>query len=1188
MRFYLLLFSAMLSLNVWADEPVKGLLSEIRLNESNEELNQAKSFDSEVMITRTENKAIDSLKVIIKKKAGTSEEADLLYRLAELYMRRSKSGRFFDLDQSSSNKLKSLGLANQKAFEALKQASQIYAQILTKFPHYHDLDYVLFNNALAQAQLKDAEKAKKNYLQLISQFPNSELVADALLEVGEIFYQQQNFSTALQKFKEIEKFPESKAYPYGLYKSAWCYYNLKNTDDGIKQLLSVVKQNPANADDRKKYNLRKEALRDLTLFVGETLAADQVLGFFKKICTEDELGDVMFGLASLYESHSRFKEISIFVDEFIDAFPKNSQSPKLYTKLIDSFETLKQRDTVIKKLTQMARFCSDNEKNQDCHSEFKRISLEISKKWWDIWLKNKSNQEFSVLTEKAFENLLSIDSKETPDSTSRYAFAELLFQQNKFDRSAEQYEIVSLHPQLAPNLKHDSLYGALFSIEKLLEKKEDSKLTLKQKELGLRYVTEFRTGEHYESIVFKLGFIAYSQGDREQALAWLDPLIKSSKTVELREKAEDITLDIYNIKKDFVKIRALADSFKEKTLKPDRNVSLTKISEEAHYAQVQVDIKTLKPAGQIAALLAFSKEHQKTQLGQESYWQAISTAYSNALDVQGAELSVTYVKIYPDDSRNNDALKDAAKAFVDSAHFAQAIETLNLISKRVPTSTLANTELVCDLQKIQGGKSETRECYQSLLKISPASSQSAIIGKLLKTFSETKSAEYVNLQNTILKSDIEPFATQILIQKANDILARGDSKQAFSMSLKINARNVDEDKRAGARLIQAKVLENEFVSQSVKAREDKLAMVIAMKTEKLDKSFTAYSSAIKMSKDENIQREALTGITRLYTHFIESIGKMPLPDSLSNADQAALKTELNKVVQPFAEKRRATQEKLAQLSALPIDEIKGQNWASLSVKDSYETPLVLPSAQMLKTYYPSEPSVATSEMNSLLKDKKYAQAEEKALQLTQEREQRPLGLYYLSLIAENQQNTDKAQWLINKSLEIKANFAPALYQKAKVLYSVEGLNSSLQYFGKFLITNENHIESRLMLALKSFSDRDFKKVNSEFSRFAFEDIYNYGVDLIYVESKLQVGETENALKLAEASMQKNPERVNLDLELARIYESYLFNKEKSNFYYNKALGKAKSPELVNWLNKKIEFLKTNKNNQITSNVGGEL
>jgi tetratricopeptide (TPR) repeat protein len=1169
-----------------AVEETKGLLSEIRLND-NEDQNQNKSFTSEVMITKAENKAIESLKNIIKKKTGTREEADLLYRLAELYMRRAKSGRFFDLDKSSENKLKSLGLHAEKARDGLKQAIQIYNQIQSKFPHYHDLDYVFFNSALAHSQLKETEVAKKNYLQLISQFSTSELVPDALLEVGELFYQQQNFHAALEKFKDIEKYPESRAFPYGLYKSAWCYYNLKNTEAGINQLLLVVKQNPPDAGDSRKYNLRKEALRDLTLFTGETLPAADLLGFFKKICTEDELGDVIAGMTDLYESHSRYKEISVFVDEFIDRYPHHKQTPKLFSKLVETLETLKLRDKVIKKLADMGSFCKD-EKNPDCKTEFKRVSLDISKKWWDIWLKNKSNTEFSVLTEKAFENLLSQDNPESPDFTSRFAFAELLFQQNKFDRAAEQYEQVSLQKQPTAAIKHDSLYGSLFSVEKQLEKKENSDLTEKQKQLALRYINEFPKGEHFEEVVFKLGFIAYSQTQHDLALSYFNSLFKSVKDEVLREKAEDLVLDIYNIKKDYVTIRKLADSFTEKTKKADRKLNLAKISEEAHYADVQKNAKELASDKQIDLLLSFSNEHQKTKLGQDSYWQSISVAYANKLDVRGAELSLNYVNQYPSDKRNVDALKESVKAFIDAGHLSSAVKTLQVLAEKDPANAEKNTQLMCDLWQIQASNTDARRCYQNLLKITSKENKPAVMGKLLKTFTDTNSSEYQELQRNILAADIEPYATQILIRQAKAILEKGDAKQAFSMSLKINARPVSEDQRAEARMIQARILENEFVSQSVKSREDKMAMVLAMKTEKLDKSFTAYSSAIKMAKDEKIQAEGLRGIVRLYTHFIDSIGHMPMPATLAQADQDALKNELAKVVQPFSEKLKSTIAKLNELGETAVSSSvrepasTAMNWNSLRPESVYEPSVQYPAANKLSTLF-----LADSEINSLIKEKKLKKAEEKALQLTRTQEKRPQGLYYLSVIAEAEQNTDKSLWYVNKALDNKTDFAEAQYQKAKVLYSVEGFNSAFKYFEKALNTLENQTESRLMVALKAFSDRDFKKANEEFSRFSNDQLYNYGVDLIFAESKLQTGDAENALKVVESSFQKNPERVEPDLVFAKIYEGYLFNKEKTGFYYKRALGKAKTADQQNWLNKKLEFLKLNKNNQITSYVGGE-
>ncbi len=75
------------------DKNTKGLIPEVRIGTGSEAENEQKAFSSEIMITRSENKAIESLQGILKKKKGSREEADLWYRLAELYLRRPKAGR---------------------------------------------------------------------------------------------------------------------------------------------------------------------------------------------------------------------------------------------------------------------------------------------------------------------------------------------------------------------------------------------------------------------------------------------------------------------------------------------------------------------------------------------------------------------------------------------------------------------------------------------------------------------------------------------------------------------------------------------------------------------------------------------------------------------------------------------------------------------------------------------------------------------------------------------------------------------------------------------------------------------------------------------------------------------------------------------------------------------------------------
>jgi len=1209
----LILASTTLS-SAFAAPDTKGLLPEVKLNSDSEDKNQETAFKSEVMITKAENKAIESLTNILKKKKGAPDEPDIYYRLAELYMRRAKSGRFFDLNERFDKKLNNLGVTNQKSIDALKNAIVIYNKIEKDFPKYREMDAVLFNNAMAHFQVKQVERAKELYIKMIAIAPKSNLMPDALLESGEIFYNQQNFSAALEKFKKVEAYPNSKAYPYAIYKSAWCHYNLKETEQGIEKLQVVLKNNPANSGDTKKYNLRKEALRDLTLFVGESIPPEQLYTFFKKITTEDELGEVILNLTSLYESHSRFKEVSIFVKEFIERHPNNVHVPKSYARLIETNETLKKRDDVISYLKKMGEFCKTEvaaQAAEQCQSEFRKASLDISKKWWEIWLKNKKHNEFSKLTEQAFEILLSNEDPLKPDSASRYAYAELLFQQDKFEQASQNYEDVSNQKGLDKTRAHDSLYGALYSLEKLMAQKnknDDPVFVEKQKALVSRYIQSFPNGEHTESLQFKLGFIAYKQQDYDKSLKALTPFAQSAKNKDLKHKAEDIILDIYNIRKDYTTIQKFAQNASLKSTDQKRKATLNTLVEEANYSQIQKDSESLDINKKIQLLKQFATQHKNSKLSKDALWQSVSLAYSNGFDVVGADLSQQYRAQYPDDKKNLDATKEALKAYIEAGQLKKAIQTSRDLAQLEPNKAIAHFELSCDLQRVNSQLPEARGCYKALFDKVEKNKKSELLSKLMKSFGDRKNvAELESIENQIMRENIEPYATQLLIDKSKKLLQSGKATEAFNLSMKANSRPVDADIRAEARLIQAQVLEKEFVEQSVKARESKFAAVLAMKTEKLDKAFTAFSTSIKMSKSDKIQAQGLQGIDRLYAHFIEAITNMPIPASLAPEEQKALKNELVKMTSPFEEKRKANLVQLRKLSTLSTGDSEKINWADYSIEKTVEPRIRFPSVDQLAAFLPQKFGISESGFNRLpasekkcdvnqisatsiggcIQNKKWNDAESIAYRLTEVKEQRPVGLYYLSVIADGQKEQDKALWMIEKALAQDQENSLYNYQKGKVLYSVEGINSALPFFEKVLDMKKQSKELSVMAALKSFSDRDYITASEEFARLNTEELYNYGVAEVYVESMVQKGETEAALKLAQKLVNSGAASVDMYLEQARILEQFAINKESAIGVYQKAITRSISSEQKDWIKRKIEFLKTNKNSQISSNVSGE-
>ncbi|MEQ1723971.1 MAG: hypothetical protein ABL930_12405, partial [Pseudobdellovibrio sp.] len=566
----------------------------------------------------------------------------------------------------------------------------------------------------------------------------------------------------------------------------------------------------------------------------------------------------------------------------------------------------------------------------------------------------------------------------------------------------------------------------------------------------------------------------------------------------------------------------------------------------------------------------------------DSYWQAISLSYSKGLDVLGAGLSLNFIKQYPEDKRKLDALKEAAKTYIDSGNIKLAINTLKDLSQTDHLNSLQHQEVICDLLKVSLQLAEARKCYKNVFSSSDKAKKVGVLAKMMKTFEEQSGTEYQELQNQILSSNIEPFATEILILQAQKLLEQKNYIGAFNLSLKINARPVEADIRAEARLIQARILEQEFINQSVKTNQSKFSLVVAMKTEKMDKAFTAYSSAIKMSKTDSVQLRGLQGIDRIYTHFIDSLNNMPLPESLSAGDKKSLKSELVQLTLPFAEKRKNNNQSLKQISKLSASEDHDIVWDEYSIENSIEPRIKYPEASKLKNHYPTK----TPDFNSLLKNRKFAEAEKIALEISSTKEKRAQGLYYLGLIAEAQGEYDKSLWMLEKAGQIE-NSALVNYAKAKVLFSVKDINTSLDFFAKVFDIREQLSEVRIVYAIKCFSDGDYIKASDEFSRLSAEQIYTYGVDILHIDSVLLKGDSVAALKLADTYSSYKADRLDLLLEQARIYEYFAVNKETASLYYQKALKQSGDIGQQVWLKKKIEFIKNNKNNQLTSYVGGK-
>lgn len=382
MKFFNLVIASLISLSLvqsYADTKKKkpAVLDKLKFKAGEEQKNDVRALQTEVLISRSEELAISQVKKLIKKYKGMVVEADLQLRLAELYMRRAKTERFFELNRESDVIVNLAPKKVQKASSKKMVASaiQIYDYIEKKYPQYDKIDQVVFNNAFARQQVGQIKTAEEKYWRVIHKYSYSFLVPDCHLAIGEMAFRQKRFAHALDHFNAIKKYPDSRVYPYGLYKGAWTLYNLRKTDEAMSALEQVVEYGKMVEKEGldARLDLRKEALSDMTLFYSEIYAAKNAYNYFKKQAKLDEVGELILKLARIYERHSLYENKDIILRDYVKENPQNIIVPQIYDQLVWNYESMKERTKVVAQLKDFSALClptsrwsvqRNNEKNK--------------------------------------------------------------------------------------------------------------------------------------------------------------------------------------------------------------------------------------------------------------------------------------------------------------------------------------------------------------------------------------------------------------------------------------------------------------------------------------------------------------------------------------------------------------------------------------------------------------------------------------------------------------------------------------------------------------------------------------------------------------------------------------------------------------------------------------------------------
>ncbi len=882
------------------------IIKKLQLKNDDEKGNEIKSAKAEYLIRKSEIKAINQLKSLIKKNRGKNIEPDLLFRLTELYMRRVKAERFFEVHRKSNIVVALLPKIVKKASSKkyIKKSIKIYDYIMKKFPKYSQMDVILFNNAFARQEVADYKSSEKIYWRIIKHHKDSELIPDAHLAIGEIAFMDKRFKHALQHFNAIKKYPKSKVYPYGLYKSGWALYNLNQAKKGIIQLEKVVQFSRNLKVKKSNFNLLSEALRDLTIFYQEVYEAKDAYTYFAKVAKTDELAEVLLRLSSIYKGHSKYEAVDSILGEFNNKHQNHERTPEVLDELTWNFESLRKREKAQSYLVKLDNFCKKI-KDEDCDERILDTSLTLGHKWRNLWVKNNKNELFGPPSETAFRIYLSRMPLNKESLDVRYLLAEMLFARNKFRESSNEYFMLGQN-DLDKKRKHDSAYASIVSLQKATKDKWNEEDHNNYNKLADYYLAVFKSGQYRLDVEFKKALIPYEKNNFDVAKKIFYKLGGLFPTEKKGLKSQDLYLDILNNDKDYSGIKEYSKSLIGKSKNKKRTTELQKVYEQAYFLQIQDIEKASNYINAFNEYEKFTNENPKSPLAIKALWNSALMQVKRKLPLKAAKQYEKFYKTYPKSPEAKDSLLQAANLYEEISDLKNSARVLVQLSKIDKSNSTKWLQIAAEYYYVEEKFSESLKLFKSLSESKNNKIKHSAVAKIIMIINnlkrESKDIKQIQeLMDVIYKNGNLNQKHYSLIEKTNKLYKQKKYKAANKLANTINKSSTDPSIKSQATFIQANIAKIALQKHSLKTTIARIADTLELKIKRLDNAQNLYLQTIKYANPEN-NAKAMYNLALCYKDYISSLENMPTPRGLPADQVQGFKDEIATIISPIEDK----------------------------------------------------------------------------------------------------------------------------------------------------------------------------------------------------------------------------------------------------------------------------------------------
>jgi len=474
----------------------------------------------------------------------------------------------------------------------LKEAEALYIELHEKHPNFRRMDLVTYLIGFAAKEAGREDAAMQKFEEVIKRFPNSTLVGDAWMMIGEHYFVQGDWAKAKESYANIGD--DAATSDLAIFKVAWCEWKLGNPIQAAKDFKRVLDkadkaQREGTASQRRRSgSLKEEALEYLVVVFTEdrSISPKEVFDFLVSIDGEKYSRDVMIKVAESYGAQGEYERSGEAYRFLIKLDPESLKAAEHQRAIVTNWLTaldLERAQEEIDILLDRYGPASGWAKQQTNREGLAR-SLELTEDLvrttavslhGDAQRREKAEKKPDVnaytRAANAYEKYLatfgSVRTLSAKTIEIRYYRADILyFKLGKIEAAGDEYLAVGKSTPVG-ELHKPALKNAMDAFEKARPKDTEGRKKLYDvdKKFGEAidlYATLFPADASLVGVIFKNGQMFYDYGEYDEAIKRFGVIITKYPKDPNAGPAGDRILAALNKAKDYENIESWARKLK--------------------------------------------------------------------------------------------------------------------------------------------------------------------------------------------------------------------------------------------------------------------------------------------------------------------------------------------------------------------------------------------------------------------------------------------------------------------------------------------------------------------------------------------------------------------------------------------------------------------------------------------------